>query len=137
MKICEILCEASQKSLYQENDGGTLEGYVVPSSAPNIRNYLQSQGATNEIIDQIVSNYATIGLIRNMYVNDDMRGQGFGNELVSNAIDAAADHGADAIILVADLSESNVINLQQWYEGFGFETVGVAGGDPVMLLDLY
>jgi len=42
-----------------------------------------------------------------MYVDDDYRGQGIGNDLVSNAIDDAANNGADAILLVSDTDEDN------------------------------
>ena len=77
-----------------------------------------------------------MALIRNMYVDDDYRGQGIGNDLVSNAIDDAANNGADAIILVSDTDEDNPFDLTKWYEGFGFEIVGTAGNNPVMILDL-
>jgi ribosomal protein S18 acetylase RimI-like enzyme len=134
MKSFEFITE--QKSISQHTEGGSLEGYVVSTDKPNISNYLQSQGATPELINHIIKKYKTLGLIRNMYVDDDNRGQGIGNDLVSNAIDDAANDGADAIILVSDTDEDNLFDLTKWYEGFGFEVIGIAGNNPVMILDL-
>jgi ribosomal protein S18 acetylase RimI-like enzyme len=134
MKSFEFITE--QKSISQHTEGGSLEGYVMSTDKPNINNYLQSQGATPELINNITNRYKTLALIRNMYVDDDYRGQGIGNDLVSNAIDDAASNGADAIILVSDTDEDNPFDLTKWYEGFGFEIVGTAGTNPVMILDL-
>lgn len=134
MKSFEFITE--QKSISQHTEGGSLEGYVVSTDKPNISNYLQSQGATPGLINSIMQRYKTLGLIRNMYVDDDYRGQGIGNDLVSNAIDDAAGDGADAIILVSDTDENNSFDLTKWYEGFGFEIIGVAGNNPIMILDL-
>lgn len=134
MKSFEFITE--QKSISQHTEGGSLEGYVMSTDKPNINNYLQSQGATRELINNITNRYKTLALIRNMYVDDDYRGQGIGNDLVSNAIDDAANNGADAIILVSDTDEDNPFDLTKWYEGFGFEIVGTAGTNPVMILDL-
>jgi ribosomal protein S18 acetylase RimI-like enzyme len=134
MKSFEFITE--QKSISQHTEGGSLEGYVMSTDKPNIDNYLQSQGATPELIKNITNRYKTLALIRNMYVDDDYRGQGIGNDLVSNAIDDAANNGADAVILVSDTDENNPFDLTKWYEGFGFEIVGTAGTNPVMILDL-
>lgn len=123
-------------SLNQSVDGGSLEGYVVDSDQPQLTNYLQSQGATPDVIESIKRQYKRIGIIRNMYVDEDSRGQGIGNDLVSNAIDTASEHGAQAMVLVSDTAESNVMDLTRWYEGFGFSPIGMAGGDPVMVMEL-
>lgn len=134
MKISELLLE--QVYIHQSNKGGNLEGYVVDSDKPQLTNYLSSQGADNNLINQLKQKYKTIAIIRNVYVDEDQRGQGYGNQLVSDAIDDAAGNLADAIICVADMSEDNNINLVQWYENFGFEVIGKAGSDPVMVLEL-
>jgi ribosomal protein S18 acetylase RimI-like enzyme len=123
-------------SISQSVDGGSLEGYVVDSSQPQLTNYLQSQGTAADIISAVKNKYARVAIIRNMLVDEDQRGQGIGNELVSNAINNASDHGAQAIVLVSDTAESNSMNLTAWYESFGFEQAGIAGGDPVMVMEL-
>jgi GNAT superfamily N-acetyltransferase len=61
---------------------------VVDSNRPQLINYLESQGATSDIVDAIQNRYSRVGIIRNMYVDEDARGQGIGNQLVSDAIDS-------------------------------------------------
>lgn len=134
MKIKEIASKPA--SLSHSVDGGSLEGYVVDTDQPQLTNYLESQGAAPDLISTVKNKYKRVGIIRNMYVDEDSRGQGIGNDLVSGAIDRAAEMGAGAIVLVSDSAESNVMNLTAWYEGFGFEVVGTAGGDPVMVMEL-
>ncbi len=123
-------------SISKSVDGGSLEGYVIDSSAPNLTNYLHSQGASDDVINNIKSQYTRIAILRNMSVDEDNRGQGLGNYLVSNAIENAAYNGAEAIVLVSDTGEDNQFDLTKWYEGFGFEIHGSASGDPVMILEL-
>ena len=134
MKIAEITNKPA--SLNHSIDGGSLEGYVVDSDQPQLTNYLESQGATPDVISAIKNKYKRAAIIRNMYVDEDQRGQGIGNDLVGGAIDNAAEQGARAIVLVSDSAEDNAIDLTAWYEGFGFEQVGQAGGDPVMVMEL-
>ena len=134
MKIAEITSRPA--SLHHSVDGGSLEGYVVDTDQPQLTNYLESQGAAPDIISAIKSKYKRVGIIRNMYVDEDSRGQGIGNNLVGGAIDNAAEMGAGAIVLVSDTAEDNAIDLTAWYAGFGFEQVGTAGGDPVMVMEL-
>jgi GNAT superfamily N-acetyltransferase/predicted transcriptional regulator len=128
--------QESMAYINQSNEGGNLEGYVIDSDKPQLTNYLSSQGADNNLINQLKQKYKTIAIIRNMYVDEEQRGQGYGNQLMSDAIDEAAGNHADAIICVADMSEDNAIDLVKWYENFGFEVVGKAGSDPVMVLEL-
>ena len=134
MRAKEFITEAI--SIDQSLDGGELSGYVVTSREPHLRNYLQSQGADISIAEKLLGKYQTIAVIRNMYVDEDNRGQGIGNELMSLAIDDASNNEAEAIVLVADIHEENTINLVHWYEGFGFEMIGDAGGDPIMVMEL-
>lgn len=126
--------ELNHISQYHE-DGGSLEGYVVDTDQPQLENYLTSQGAAPELIAALRSRYNRIAIIRNMWVDEELRGGGIGTDLVGQAIGDAFSSGAEAIVLVADMAESNVMPLDKWYESFGFNTVGVAGGDPVMVLD--
>jgi GNAT superfamily N-acetyltransferase len=124
----------NQVSISQDVDGGSLEGYVVDTNMPNLSNYLSSQGADPTLAEKISQQFGRIGVIRNMYVDDDRRGEGIGSELMSNAIDSAYDNDAEAIILVADTGESNEFDLVNWYNNYGFEKIGDASGDPIMLL---
>jgi len=132
MRLKEITSDI--KSISNDVDGGSLEGYVVDTSEPQLKNYLQSQHASNDIADMLANKYSRIGIIRNLYVDEDSRGQGIGNDLIGSAIDDAFNNGAEAIVLVSDTGEENQFDLTKWYEGFGFEVIGDAAGDPIMLL---
>lgn len=134
MRIKEILSE-SLVHIDQSNDGGSLEGYVVDTDQPQLANYLKSQGAPNQLIARLIQQFTRIGIIRNMYVDDSLRGQGYGTKLVDGAISEAFDSGAQAIVLVADIHEDNNIDLVKWYGNYGFVVIGSASGDPVMLLE--
>ena len=133
MRIREILKE-SIATINQYNDGGSLEGYVVNTNQPQLTNYLKGQGAPDQLINQLINEFTTIGIIRNMYIDDKMRGQGHGSDLMDNAIDDAFNEGAEAIVLVADIHEENSVNLVDWYKNYGFEVIGNTHNDPIMLL---
>jgi GNAT superfamily N-acetyltransferase len=136
MKAQEFVKEStSVVSISKTTDGGALEGYVVDTTAPQLKNYLQSQHADQQLSSILAKKFNRIGIIRNLYVDEDFRGQGIGNDLMDYAINQAFDNGAESILLISDTSEDNQFNLTKWYEGFGFEIVGNAAGDPIMLLD--
>ena len=134
-----ILDESTLTHIDQHHDhGGSLEGYVVDTDQPQLYNYLTGQGASPELAKKIASKYHRVGIIRNMWVDEDLRNGGIGSEMLESAIDQAFGQGADAIILVADMAEDNSQlgkPLDKWYAGWGFETVGRAGSDIVMVLD--
>ena len=132
-----FLGEQPEKRIHminQEFDGASLEGYVVDTDQVQLGNYLESQGANPQIAKKLAQQYNRIGIIRNMRVDDEERGQGLGTDLISNAIDDAYLNDAEAIVLVSDEGESNEFNLTKWYESFGFKKIGMAGSDPIMLL---
>jgi ribosomal protein S18 acetylase RimI-like enzyme len=134
MRFTEI-SNKSMVSINRQVEGGALEGYVVDTSASQLPNYLESQHADKNLADALSKKFSRIGIIRNLYVDEDSRGQGIGNDLLGNAIDEAFSNGAQAILLVSDTAEENTFDLTSWYKGFGFEVIGSAGGDSIMLLD--
>jgi ribosomal protein S18 acetylase RimI-like enzyme len=113
-----------------------IEGYVVDTDKENLANYLMSQGAPAEIAEKIKNQFERIGIIKNIWVDDEKRNDGIGNALLWQGVDAAIDLDAEAMILVADKSEGNEFDLVKWYESYDFEIIGRAGGDPVMLREL-
>ena len=135
MRAKEFITEAI--SISKSVEGGELIGYVTTSSKPQFRNYLESQGVDDNLIQQLSTKYPIIAILRNMYVDEDYRGQGIGSDLVSDALNDAAMEGAMAMVLVADMHEGNKFDLSKWYEeNFDFKIIGNAQGDPVMLREL-
>jgi len=132
MRANEFITEV--KSISKSVDGGSLTGYVTNNNEPQLRNYLTSQGANSNLIDSLYTKYESIAIIRNMYVDEEYRGQGIGTDLISDALNDAALEGAEVAILVADIHEDNNFDLAKWYEdNFEFEKIGYASGDPIML----
>ena len=116
---------------------GSLSGYVVDTKKENASNYLIGQGVNQNLVESIMGKYGTVGIIKNMEVIPQMRGKGIGTKLLEKAIDKASAHNAEAILLVADIVDSsNKINLEKWYESFGFKKIGNAGSYPLMILEL-
>ena len=116
---------------------GSLSGYVVDTKKENASNYLIGQGVNENLVKSIMGKYGIVGIIKNMEVIPQMRGKGIGTKLLEKAIDKASDHNAEAILLVADIVDSsNKINLEEWYESFGFKKIGNAGSYPLMILEL-
>lgn len=135
MRLLEIA--SGYTSINQEDDNGSLEGYVVDTAQPQLKNYLTAQGADSDLIDSIANKFSRIAIIRNIWVDDDYRNSGIGSSLLESAINEAFAAGAEAIVLVADLNEDNEQlgkSLDAWYQGWGFKTIGKAGNDPIMLL---
>lgn len=126
-----VLDESQMNRIDQfEYDGGSLEGYVVDTDQPQLENYLTSQGASIDLVKALQSRYSRVGLIRNMWVDEEMRGGGIGSDMLEKAIGDAFAFGADAILLVADMAEDNSQlgkPLDKWYEGWGFKTSGITG----------
>jgi GNAT superfamily N-acetyltransferase len=133
----EKVDESAMTHINQEGQGGSLEAYVVDTDQPQLMNYLTGQGAKPQLVMKLAEKFKRIAIIRSMWVDEDARGQGTGSSMLESAIDAAFANGAEAIILVADMGEDNTAlgkPLDQWYEGWGFRRIGMAGTDPVMIL---
>lgn len=125
-------------SIDQEHDNGSLEGYVVDATLPQLQNYLSAQGAEQSVINDLLKKYKRIGVLRNLYVDEDHRNTGIGTSLVDSAINDAFKYGADVVLLVADSNEDNSQlgrSLEDWYKTWGFTTIGLAGRDPIMVLE--
>lgn len=119
---------------YDSKNRGSLDGYVVDTNTEQLENYLYSFSMKSGVISDIREKYDRIAIIKNLHVDDDHRGIGLGNKLLSDAIDEAYDNGAEAIIIIADMEESNKFDIQRWYESFGFEKITNTDSGPLMIL---
>lgn len=112
---------------------GSLSGIVHPDSERAV-NWAQMQGADAGAVEAISELEGPVAILKNMWVEEDARGQGVGGALMDAFFEEAWD--AESFVLLADKSQEQLegFDLEKWYEGYGFETVGVAGTDPVMVL---
>lgn len=135
MRITEI--NGNLVPISQDHEFGSIDGYVVDTSKEQLENYLTKQGASQHTINSLKESFRRIAIIRNLWVDDEHRGEGIGTELMESAIENAFANNAEAIVLIADTGEDNSQmgkTLEQWYSSMGFKTIGDAGGDPVMIL---
>ena len=118
---------------------GSISGEVYFESADLFRAFdsrkilLEAKGlALRKSLDRELP----IAFLKNMYVEEDFRGQGYGNNLLSWFIEEARAEGASIIILESDEYESNAFGLTAWYEGYGFEVMDTEDDLPIMILFL-
>lgn len=135
VRLSTLLENIASIEQYDSKDRGSLDGYVVNTSSEQLENYLHKFSINSDIILDLKNKYRRIAIIKNMYIDDEYRGIGIGNKLLSNAIDEAYENDAEAIILIADIYESNDFDIKKWYEKFGFEQITDTNQGPLMILD--
>ncbi len=126
----EYIKEAQEISI--EIEGATIDG-VVHDNPERLMNWANSQGVSEEVLQNLE---LPVAIMKNVFVPEENRGQGVGNQLVEDFMSQAADAGAYTTILIVDLGQSQAegFSLVDWYEGYGFEVVGKdSGGNPVMV----
>jgi GNAT superfamily N-acetyltransferase len=121
-------------------DGCAVEGYVVETAAEQLENWLSQRHRLDlpGFASEMRSRYTTIAFLNNINVDDDARGQGLGNQMMEGFIDEASQHGAEAIILMADLAEQQEdgFDLVRWYQGWGFTIIPTSSNDPLMIMEM-
>ena len=124
------------QELYIENEFGAIDGYTVSVNEENYKNYLISETNDKEkskiIIEAIEKNGNEVLVIKNLNIEEEFRGQGFGKMLME---DAMSESCADIIVLVADAYESQLPGfvLENFYKKFDFETIIETGAGPLMI----
>jgi GNAT superfamily N-acetyltransferase len=74
-----------------------------------------------------------IGILKNINVDEEYQGQGFGVDLMENFMTECSH--CQYVIFIADLGEEQRkgFNLIDWYKQFGFTIWGESSGNPVMI----
>jgi GNAT superfamily N-acetyltransferase len=129
----------SYQHITVSNAGGSAEGYVAAMAKENISNWLEKElGKTSEKVLKDYSDVPCGAVLKNMWVDEDMRGQGYGASLVSEFLERVESAGAKVVLLISDAHESqrHGFNLQKFYENFGFEKIANTSAGPLMALRL-
>lgn len=129
--------ETGYKEIDLSYEYGCVYGYVVDSSAENLENWMEDKGYSKTSLQYIRSNYKRVAIIKNLWMEEEHRGQGYGTKLMEEAIEEAQQLGAKAILLEADTGEQNAFDLVQWYKDvFGFRVVEKENSYPLMIKTL-
>jgi GNAT superfamily N-acetyltransferase len=118
-------------------EGGSLSGYVVDASEPNIGNYLEQHTNLAKMVTHRLRAYGErVALLRNMNVDEDQRGNGIGTQLISEFMEEADSVGATVYMLICDIHEGQApgFDLKAWYESFGFVAAMDTSEGPLMLM---
>lgn len=108
-----------------EEDGfeGSIECYLADTSKENLRNWLESEVQNGTQIYNTLKELTHETLIlKNLYIDEKYRGQGFGLDAVSEVL---SDSYTPCAILVCDTHEEQRkgFNLESFYKELGFETI--------------
>jgi len=113
-------------------DYGSIEG-IIHKDVEKIKNWFLNRNIDyNKYINHIE---VPIAFLNNINVDEEYRGEGYGNELYSYFEEICYENEAKCILLESDNSESQVegFNLDTWYESFDFEVIGSEGGNSIMI----
>lgn len=110
---------------------GSISGHLnISKSSFLIENYFCiKHKLEKDKLQKILKNIPddSISILMNMFVEEDYRGNGVGNQLIDNFF----DYNKSPILLLCDISESEW--LESWYNRIGFGTVENIHGLPIML----
>jgi predicted GNAT family acetyltransferase len=115
---------------------GSIEAYSVETKKENLKNFLNSQANDDGRIYDILKNLVDdILIIKNINIDEEFQGQGFGSDVLSNTLNEA---NAQSAILICDITESQKagFNLEKFYESHDFKTVSSYLDYPLMVFPL-
>jgi ribosomal protein S18 acetylase RimI-like enzyme len=118
-----------------EDEFGSAEGYVVSSTAEQLDNWAADKGFSEKNIQELRNKFKKISFLKSIFVDEDERNRGIGNEILDKFINEVSFEGAEAILLEADTGEKNHFNLVEWYEDFGFLIIE-REKHPLMVLEM-
>jgi len=134
VNIRKIIREELMKSIIISDvkEYGSYEG-IIHNDIEKVKNWFSNRKIDyKKYIEQIKFPTA---FLNNINVNEEFRGEGYGNSLYDSFEINCFENDAKCIVLESDIGESQNegFDLKQWYESFDFETIGVEGGNYIML----
>lgn len=121
-------------SIAEENEFGSIEGYSVSHTDENYKIFLddnlEDKVFLKNLIDYInLKGFENLSVIKNINVEEEFRGQGIGQDLLSGAIDCA-----DIVLLVSDKYEYQLKGfvLDKFYESSDFKKISETSAGSLM-----
>lgn len=123
----------------EEDDGfeGNVNAYIVPSKEDNLKNwFLQNFDYLDKIeiddfINAIKNNSKDILIIKNLNIDEEYQGNGYGSQIIEQLM----DEDFDTSILIADITESQKegFKIEKFYNAVGFKSVIEQDKYPIMI----
>lgn len=133
------LVESLSNEIYVDNEGGEAVGYATETSSEKVDNWINQRHKlnNNDFVKYLRDNYETIAFLNNMNVDESLRGQGHGSDLLDQFIEKAGNELAEAIVLFADTQEEQEegFYLVSFYESYDFEIVKAYPDGVLMILE--
>jgi GNAT superfamily N-acetyltransferase len=119
----------------EEDDGfnGNVDAYHIETKEENLKNWLEAEVNDNGDLYKIIKKLTKdILIIKNINVDEEFQGQGFGGEILCNVIN---DSYTSSAILLCDIGESqrDGFLLEEFYKENGFETILKRDDYPLMV----
>lgn len=123
----------------EDNDGfdGNIDAYIVSSKEENLKNwFLQNfdfldNVEVEDFINTIRSHSDDILIIKNLNVDHEFQGQGFGTQIMNEIM----SYDFDTAILIADRTESQLkdFDIEKFYNSLSFKSVIYQNNYPIMV----
>lgn len=128
--VASVYKEISFSESTESGDFG-FDGYLSDNKI-QLENFLNKEGLSIKVLKEL--NFDTFAILKNIWVDEGLRGQGLGNELLKDFLGRVEE--ADIVLLVSDSSQSQEtgFDLKAWYESFGFEEIARSSAGPLMVL---
>lgn len=127
--------QSFSKCFDEEEDGffGSYDAYSVNTDKENLANFLKNNvDDDGKIYEAIKKETNTILIIKNLNIDKEFQGQGYGSEILSNLLNESY---AEAAILMCDILESQLPGfvLEKFYESHNFKTIENYQDYPIMI----
>lgn len=123
------------KCFEEEEDGfcGSYDAYLIDTNKENLANFLRSNiDDDGRIYEAIKKEIDSILVIKNLNIDKEFQGQGYGSEILSEVLNESY---AQAAILMCDIMEGQLPGfiLEKFYESHDFKTIETYQDYPVMI----
>lgn len=115
---------------------GEYQGIITDTDTIDFKNF-SAIDYWPGCVQEFSSRYKRVALIDMLHIRREHRSMGYGRKLLERIMEKSRAYGSEAILLMADLSGQNEINLIDWYEHHGFTLyIGREHALPLMIKEV-
>lgn len=122
-----------------KNEKGEKVGVITYTTfdIDSIPDWITEDESVDRIVEKLDKGNLLLPAVTldNITIISNKRGNGYGNEGMNEFLTQFYDYATIWLQANVNDKDKNSFDLEQWYSGYGFETVGETGeGNPIMLL---